>query len=252
MKFTLRPLWLALFLILMGVQPSFAFKLLPISRTFAPVGRNATQSYEIVNDRNERLAVSVSMLQRQMDKDGKESYKPADDDFMIYPPQILLEPNTTQTVRVSWVGDPNPAAELSYRLLAEQVPVNLDKNQSQVAKPVGAVKLLMRYLGSVYVKSDAMQPDVVLETIETLPHITGANQLAITMHNRGSAHVALTKLALHLKAAGAVVDLKPDQLNGMTNEVILASNTRRFVIPYPAGLPQGAVTATFEFGRSQK
>lgn len=249
MKFTLRPLWLALFLILMEIQPSLAFKLLPISRTFAPVGKNATQSYEIVNDRNERLAVSVSMLQRQMDRDGKESYKPADDDFIVYPPQILLEPNTAQTVRVTWVGDPNPAAELSYRLLAEQVPVNLDKNQSQVVKPVGAVQLLMRYLGSVYIKSDTMKPDVVLKTIETLP---GANQLAITMHNRGNAHVALTKLALHLKVAGVQVDLKPDQLKGMANGVILAGNTRRFVIPSPAGLPKGAVTATFEFGRSQK
>lgn len=249
MKFTLRPVWLTLFLILMGVQPSFAFKLLPISRTFAPAGRSATQSYEIVNDRNEWLAVSVSMLQRQMDRNGKESYKPADDDFMIYPPQILLEPNTTQTVRVSWVGDPNPSAELSYRLLAEQVPINLDKNQSRMAKPVGAVKILMRYLGSVYVKSDTMKPDVVIETIETLP---GATQLAITMHNRGNAHVALTKLALHLKAVGAVVNLKPEQLKGMANEVILAGNTRRFVIPYPVGLPQGAVTATFELGQKQK
>jgi fimbrial chaperone protein len=249
MKFTLRPVLLALFLILMGIQPSFAFKLLPISRTFAPAGRNATQSYEIVNDRNERLAVSVSMVQRQMDQNGKESYKPADDDFMIYPPQILLEPNTTQTVRVSWVGDPNPAAELSYRLIAEQVPVNLDKNQSQVAKPVGAVQILIRYLGSVFVKSDIMKSDVVLKTIETLPGATGAKQLAITMHNQGNAHVALTKLALHLKAGGSVVDLKPDQLKGMANEVLLAGNTRRFVIPYPAGLPQGAVTATFEFGQ---
>ena len=77
MRLSFRRILLSFFLVLLGVQPAFAFKLLPISRTFTPVGSGATQSYQVVNDSNERLAVQVSIVQRQMDLAGKENYKPA-------------------------------------------------------------------------------------------------------------------------------------------------------------------------------
>lgn len=252
MKFSLRPFFIALFLVLAGIQPSFAFKLVPISRTFSPVGANATQSYEIVNDGPDRLAVSVSMVQRQMDLDGKEQYKDADDDFLIYPPQILLEPGATQTVRVTWVGQSNPSKELAYRLVAEQLPIDLNKPQDSAKKANGNIKVLLRYAGSVYVRPDNVKPNVVLESVEPQANPQGANQLALTFSNQGTAHVALRDLRLELKSAqGTVVQLGPEQLKGVNNTVILAGNKRRFVIPYPAGLSQGPVTATFQFNQRQ-
>lgn len=246
MKSVLRRSFLVLFLVLLGVQPALAFKLLPISRTFAPAGAGATQSYQVVNDTSERLAVTVSVVERQMDITGKENLKPADDDFMIYPPQILLEPNQTQTVRVSWVGDPNPAQELSYRLVAEQLPVDLDKPQSQVKKPVGQVRVLMRYLGSLYIRPSNVQADLLLETVESVSDGKGTEKLAVSFHNRGKAHILLKKLRLQLQSQGQTVNLQAEQLGEMNGANILAGNKRRFMIARPAGLPPGPVKATFE------
>lgn len=247
MKLSLRQIFLSLVIFLLGINPAFAFKLLPISRTFAPSGAGATQSYQVLNDGKEKLAVTVSMSERQMDLTGKETYKEADDDFLVYPPQILLEPGGQQTVKVTWVGEAQPQKELAYRIIAEQVPVDLEKPQTNVTKPVGKIKVLMRYLGSVYIRPANVKPDVVLETIEPQKGAKGANELAFTMSNKGTAHAILKNLQLHLTAGATKVDLKPEQLKDVSGANILAGNKRRFVIPFPEGLPVGPVSATFDF-----
>jgi len=253
MRPSFQQVLLSLFLFLLGVQPAFAFKLLPISRTFTPTGSGATQSYQIVNDKSERLAVQISMVKRQMDLAGQESYPEADDDFLVYPPQILLEPQQTQTVRVTWLGDPKPAKELAYRIIAEQLPIDLEKPKDNQTKPVGQIKLLLRYLGSIYIRPANVKPDVVLDTVAPQKGTQGTDELAITLHNRGTARAVLKNLKLQLASNGqrTAVGLNPEQLKEMNNAVILAGNKRRFIIPWPAGLPVGPVTAKFDFDQNQ-
>lgn len=247
MRLSFKRILLSFFLVLLGVQPAFAFKLLPISRTFTPFGSGATQSYQVVNDSNERLAVQISLVKRQMDLAGKENYQPADEDFLVYPPQILLEPQKTQTVRVTWLGDPQPAKELAYRIIAEQMPINLEKPKDNQTQPVGQVKVLLRYLGSLYIRPANVKPNVVLETAEPQKATNSANELAISFNNRGTARAVLKNLKLHLTGQGKTVDLQPEQLKEINNAVILAGNKRRFVMPWPNNLPVGPVTAKFEF-----
>ncbi|MBD2775598.1 fimbrial biogenesis chaperone [Iningainema tapete] len=249
MKFSLRHILFTWCLLLLGVQPALAFKLLPMSRVFTPSGLGATQSYEIVNDANEPLAVEMSVVKRQMDVTGRESYSDADDDFLIYPPQILLKAGEKQTVRVTWLGDSKPTLELAYRLIAQQVPIELQPNQNNQTRPVGQVKILMRYMGSIFIRPSNVQQKVVVDTVKLQKGNNGANELAITLNNQGNARAILKKSSLHLTAQGqgTTVHLNPEQLVGINNAVILAGNKRRFVIPWPVGLPVGEVSATFNF-----
>ncbi|MDZ8186432.1 MAG: fimbria/pilus periplasmic chaperone [Nostoc sp. ChiSLP02] len=247
MKFSLQHILLTCFLLILGVQPALAFKLLPISRVFTPSGSGATQSYEIVNDGNESLAVEMSVVKRQMDITGTESYSDADDDFLIYPPQILLQAGEKQTVRVTWVGDPKPTLELAYRLVAQQVPIELQPNQANQTKPVGQVKVLMRYMGSLFIRPQNVQQKVVVDTVKLQKGNNGANELAITLHNEGNARAILKKLSLSLQVQGTTVQLNSEQLAGINNAVILAGNKRLFVIPWPVGLPVGEVSTTLNF-----
>ena len=46
---------------------------------------------------------------------------------------------------------------------------------------------------------------------------------------------------------GSQLTLKPEQLEGVNNGVILAGNQRRFSMPWPQQLPIGEVTGTFTF-----
>src|SRR5688572_9827505 len=105
------------------------------------------------------------MLHRQVSVDGQEQGSNADDDFLVYPAQILLEPGGRQTVRVTWLGDPAPGQELPYRLLAEQLPIEQIWPDAGLRPTVAVGKLviLYRYKGSAYIRPRGVKPDVVLE-----------------------------------------------------------------------------------------
>ena len=245
MKFTLSSFGLAM-LLLLPSQPSWAFKIEPISRTFTPSDSNATQSYELISDKSEPEAVEMSVVKRNMDLDGKETYEPADDDFLIYPPQIILKPNTRQTVRVTWLGDPSPQQEIAYRLVSRQVPINLKKPEA--GKPnqtTGKVELLLTYMGSLYVRPLDVQARVVVDSV-TVQNVKGKPAIALVLDNQGSARANLRTFSLNLTSGAKTVILKPDQVEAIKSQTILAGSKRRFVFDYPADLPQGNVTATFE------
>ena len=62
-----------LFIILSGISPALAFKLEPISRVFEPAGAGATQSYQVINDSAEQIAVELSIAERKISLEGQES-----------------------------------------------------------------------------------------------------------------------------------------------------------------------------------
>lgn len=237
----------ALFLTLAYVNPTLAFQLKPISQVFAPIGNEATRSYTVINDSDERIAVEVSVVERSMAIDGQETYNLADEDFLIYPPQMILEPQTVQTVRVTWLGDPEPSQELAYRLVAEQLPISLVAPDQQAAQPTGSVQILLRYLGSFYIRPTGATANVQLDSVETITNAGGEAQVAITLSNQGTASTHLRNLQVTLTAQETPVTLGPDQLEGMVGQVILAGHQRRFVIPRPANLPNGPISATFQY-----
>ncbi len=249
MNVAFKAILVALAISLSNLQPSHAFQLQPISRTYTPAGPGSTQSYQVINSSNERLAITISMVERLVNLRGEETHVPADEDFLVYPPQILLEPNAVQTVRVTWVGDPAPQQELAYRLIAEQLPINLDPDKAQQGTAAaGKIKVLMRYVGSVYIKPEQVKPEVIFAGLEKIQGAEGRSQLVLTFQNRGTAHASLRKLQLSLASAqGDVLDLTPEQMGVMRNATILAGKQRQFLIPYPSNLHFDPVKATFTF-----
>lgn len=236
------------FFALIRVSPALAFRFTPMTQVFAPVGDNATHAYEVVNDKDERIAVEVTVVGRSVDTSGTESYVSAEDDFLIYPAQMILEPNTTQVVRVSWLGDPAPTQELAFRLVAEQLPINLvDPNLPAPIKPVGQVQILLRYLGALFVRPEGVRAEVQIESVTAQSSQQGTPTVAITFINEGDASASLRDLHLNLSAQGQTVSLSPDQLKGVIGNTILAGHRRCFVLPRPPTLSQGSITATFEY-----
>jgi fimbrial chaperone protein len=238
-------------LVLSLTLPAQAFKLIPLSRVFAPSGPNAIQSYEIENTTGEPLAVELNIAKREMSLQGVDKLIPANDDFMIYPPQVLLQPGENQTVRVTWLGDPKPTQELAYRLIAEQLPINLATNVGTLPDAKSgfstSIKLKMRYQGSIYIRPSQAQPNVVIERIE--PKLeNGKSMLAITLQNQGTARANLKEGQLQLKVAASQnrpnVTLTAAQMGLNERPTLLAKQKRQILIPYPAALPQSEINGT--------
>jgi fimbrial chaperone protein len=245
---------LVLLFFLSSANPSLAapfFIFSPSSIKLNYSGAGATGTFELKNSGQETIAVQIRIIKRQPSEDGSELYPEedleAEEDFIFYPPQVILKPGQIQSIRVTWVGDDSENKELAYRVLAEQVPIILETQNGNTQGRTASINVLVRYANSLYVTSNSFSSKIVLSDAVYQRGEEGEDQLLLTLKNEGSAHKILGDFSLQLKSSqdGSTVTLGKDDIGGVAGENILAGNKRRFVLPWPKELPVGPVTATF-------
>ena len=218
--------------------PGQAFQVVPITQDFEPSGRGAKQVFQVENDRDEPVNVTIAMARRIVDIDGRETPEETDD-FTVFPTEIILQPKTSRAVRVQWIGDPAPTAELAYRIIAEETPLNMRRET-----PGASVFLTVRYIGSIYIVPKRARHDVVVASAGS----AGPAQLEVVIENRGTLHAILDAPSLTVTAGGVTKTIDTEALNAVLNgENILAGAKRRIVLPWPTGLPAGPVSASLEY-----
>lgn len=216
--------------------PAQAFRLVPIEMDFAPSGRDATKTFSISNDAADPVAVEVTIMSRTMAESGQDQLADASDTWVVFPEQIVLQPGETQTIRVQWIGNPAPTKEIPFRLIAEQLAIDIGKAPAQG----GQVRLLVKYIASLYVVPPDARANVAL--VSAAPADNGA-VLELVARNEGTKRQILKDASLKLSAGGQTLTLDATQLEGFAGENILGGTTRRFRLPWPKGLPVGPVTA---------
>jgi len=226
---------------------SAAYQLEPISRVFSPSGAKATQSFEVVNSGDRRIAVMISFAALERNERYVETNHDAEDEFLAYPPQMILAPGTRQTVRVSWLGTPNPARELAYRIIVTQVPLEqLDHSARSEDQPHGQMRVMLNYRGTLFIRPPKAAPRIVLHGAEIETAADGTRGLAITLDNAGTAVGLVKDCALRLAstAGGPDIALSSAALAGLRNTRVLAGGRRRYTVPWPADLTPGRVNVT--------
>ena len=197
-----------------------------MSVSLDPSGKGATHSFILDNNGNEKLAIQVSMAVREVDAAGLEKNPEADDDFIIYPSQIVLNGNEKRTVRVTWAGNAKPDKELAFRIIAEQLPVDTKKPEK---KGQAVIRMLLRYLGAVYITPRGASPKIVVTKLERVETKAGP-RLAVTLANQGTGHQIITTAKIKIGS----LTLKDDETKPLSGLNLLAGSKRRIELPWPA------------------
>ncbi|MBI3557669.1 MAG: molecular chaperone [Deltaproteobacteria bacterium] len=211
-------------LLLLAAASAHAFSLAPMSVSLDPNGKGATRSFTIDNNSGEKLAIQVSMAAREVNAAGVEKNPDADDDFVVYPSQIVLGGNEKRTVRVTWAGNAKPDKELAFRIIAEQLPVDTHKPDK---KDQAVIRMLLRYMGAVYITPRGSSPRIEVIRLE---HVK--NKLAVTVGNLGTAHQIINSARIRIGS----VELKDEDTKALSGLNLLAGGERRFEIAWPAQL----------------
>jgi len=228
---------LKLYLILLCallVTPCFAFKFTPMSLTIIPK-EDRSALITLTNDKETPVPIELSITTREMSADGKEDANKKTGEFTLFPNQMVLEPGQKRKVKVTWNGLVDLPSELAYRIIAEELPVDLGKAKKEKAN----IKILIKYVGALYVAPADAKSKVAVDSAITDPQ---KKTIEIDVSNKGSEHQVLKNLSISIKTGKNEYKLKGDELLGMDGENILAGKSRHFTLtklPMPiSSLPQ--------------
>lgn len=223
-----------LVLAIFAVASVFAFQFSPLEQTFAPTGADSAKSYTIVNDSDDTIAVMITALTRDQDKDGVEVNKDASRYFSISPAKTMVAPHSTQVVRVQYRGPSTTTRELSFRLRAEQIQYS----QGRQEQTQNMFNFLYIYTTSLYVQPTKTVENVSIKSVAPFVDKDGNKQMKVELTNSGTVHQILigAELTVIDGAGNRVIIAGNEELPGIDGINILANKTLTKYIPWPEAL----------------
>lgn len=109
-----------------------ASRVSPMSVELEPFGRDSIARIQFTNTADRDFPLEVRAFRGDITEDGELTLTPADEDFLIFPPQLVVAPLKEQVIRIQYVGNPNPAQAQVYYLSVRQLPVELEPGAPQI------------------------------------------------------------------------------------------------------------------------
>ena len=242
------------------VTPAIAMRVSPMVVEMESRGTNAVARIEVQNINPGNLAFQTRIFRMEIDKDGQITETPADEDFLIFPPQGALPAGGRQVVRLQWVGETELATSQAYYVSVEQLPVAFEPGS---ADSVGAqVQILYNMRALVVVAPPGAKPAVKAASVKpasyqppALPGVKDAppmqDGVEVTLRNEGRRHAMMANFGWQLEGTDTNgkwlrVDISPEELNrAVGTGYVPAQGERVFRLPVP-GFGQGPIKLSFK------
>jgi fimbrial chaperone protein len=207
---------LALALMLGASLPAFAMRVSPMIIEMETTGATGVARLEVQNLNQAKLPFETHVTLIQFHEDGTITETPADDDFLVFPPQGVLSPGARQVIRIQWVG-PALDASRAYYVSVNQLPVALDAVPQTDNVPAAQVQIVYHMKALVVVAPPGAKPNVTTVDAKAAPYQPktppGAAPpapvpgVAVTLKNSGKRHAMMGGLPWVLDGTG--LDGKP-------------------------------------------
>lgn len=200
-----------------------AFKFTPMSQTIELDKEQTKAVFTIENDSQEPMAIELKLRTRVMNQDGSEKQEKLSESspLSIYPEQLIVPAAQKRSVRVTWSSEDPLTKEKSYRVVAEQLPVNLEDREKSPG-----IKMLLRYVAALYIN-----PGKLKSNVQLIKHQFKDDHLILELENKGLQHQVLNKMKLLFKNKDKEHEVLASKTQGLQGENILAKAKRIFQIP---------------------
>lgn len=206
------------YLLLLAALPVlFSFTFSPMQQTIRLYDGEKFARFMVENSSGETIPVIFKILTRKQNRDGSESNKETNE-LSIFPPQMLLAGGQKKAVRVSYKGPVKFDQEKSYRVIAQQVPVNLDPSDKNAG-----IKMLLKFQNALYVEDKKYKSDLKITQFKEKK-----NKLLVTVSNEGAKHQYLHDVKIFFVKDKKKVAVAQKDLEKLEGQNILAKSTRTF------------------------
>ncbi|WP_084397939.1 fimbrial biogenesis chaperone [Henriciella aquimarina] len=243
----IRSLFILAFCLTASVSSrAWAYEFSPIIAQFSPTGSGAAKTFVVKNTHEEPIALQIEVYRRSADEMGNETREPEFDDFIVTPPQLVLAPGQSQSIRAQWIGDPNPDTELAYRLVVEQLPIPY-KSEGEANGVAVDVKLGFRYEAALYVvPAQGGEPEARIDHGEIVKSDDGDTFLRLTVKNEGKRRAILQHPVVTVQAGGEILELSGEAIEPLNNRNIIAGTQAVVDVPVAETLAPGPVSASLK------
>ena len=138
-----------------------ASRVSPMIVELDPTGRGAIARVQLTNDGANDIPFEVQMMRGIISEDGILSLQPADDDFLVFPVQAIVEANSQQVFRMQYVGEAALDASEIYYMSIRQVPVAFEEGTTQV-------QVVVNYNVLANVVPAGAQPEPIVRSVRYL------------------------------------------------------------------------------------
>jgi fimbrial chaperone protein len=223
---------------------AWAYQVAPMIYDLAPSGPRAANVIRITNTQDQPITVEILAEQRLFDEAGKESRKPADDKFVLFPPQAIVQPGATQAVRVQYVGPQTLDKSETYTVTVKQVPVQLPNDG----------KTGVQFVFNFSTVANIVPPDAkaqIAAPSEPLTVSPDGKTLRLTLRNTGTKYANLSRSTVELAGGAYRATVKDEEWRkALGTSWILPGGTRVIELPKPNKAP-AQLSATFKFVEPQ-
>lgn len=127
---------------LLVISVAWAMRVSPMASELTTTGAGSAARIEVGNVGSAALPFETIVTRMDIDADGNIVETPADEDFLVFPPQGVVPVGGRQVVRVQWVGEPDLKQSQAYYLWVRQLPVATD---AEAPPAGGAVSVTVLY-----------------------------------------------------------------------------------------------------------
>lgn len=226
--------------------PASAMRVSPMVVELESRGGDAVARIEVQNVNPGNLAFETRVYKMTFDENGNIVETPADDRFLVFPPQGVLPAGGRQVIRLQWVGAPDLAASEAYYVSVNQLPVELAPSTTDT---VGVqVQVLYNMRALAVVAPPGAKPDVEVASVRSamvqLPAEGEAKEarppvevVEVKLRNTGRRHAMMSNFGWRLEGSNPKgewlrVDVSAEELNrAVGTGYVPALGERTFYLP---------------------
>ena len=206
-----------------------------------PVGRGSVARVELSNTGEAEFPVEVQMFRGVISEAGELELTPADEQFLVFPPQRVVPARSQQVFRVQYIGEPELAASEIYYMQIRQIPVDVSPGQSQV-------QVVVNFNVLVNVIPDGTRPEPAFESIRPAVRqdVTG---IEVRLANRGTRYFTAGTVPWQISGTaedGTALDVRlpaEEMAKLIGVGVVAPGRTRIFFVPTEKPLVEGTIQA---------
>jgi len=176
--------------------PAYAMNVSPMIAELMSTGSRSTARIQLLDTLPKSLPYEVRVYRIEFDDRGAITETPADQDFLVFPPQGVVKPGQRQMIRVQWIGGTVDSSR-GYYVSINQLPAPLVASEASKAKPVVDVRVVYHMKVLVTISPKGAVPKV--KVIEAKPAMVDPDRaggeplpgIAVTATNTGQRHAML-------------------------------------------------------------